>query len=320
MMRARIGVLSNPHSGRNRRLLGHLGNMLDAAGGVHHEITPGLEDIAPALARMAATGVEVVAVNGGDGSVALVLGALLAAGSPFARQPLLCVLPGGTTNVTAGDVGITGALDRAVLKLLAWRRGSGPSEIRERAVIGVRGAGGEVLGCGLVFGAGAVVTGIEYWQESVRARGMRSEYSSGVAMVRTVWGMLRGHARFAGPNPMRIELPDRAAVDADFMLLAVSTLERLFLGIHPFWGNGDGALRYTAIERGARGFALALPAILRGRAPAQAAGSGYHSARIAQLRLGLTGSYTLDGELHALAATDSPLEIFHAGQARFLRI
>lgn len=320
MMSTRIGLLSNPHSGRNRRMLGHLQNIVTAAGGVHHEITPDVSDIPLALRRMAQADIEVVAVNGGDGSVALVLGCLLSGDSPFPSPPLLCALPGGTTNVTVGDVGIRGGLDTALLRLLAWRNGKLEGRELSRPVIGVRGARGQVLGCGLVFGAGAVVTGIEYWQESVRSRGMRSEYSSGVAMVRTLWGMLRGHERFARPVRMQLQLPGATPVDADFTLLTVSTLERLFLGIHPFWGQETGALRITAIERGARGFARALPSILAGRAPVHADDGGYHSANTETLLLGFNGSYTMDGELHIAEKADSPLCIYTAGDARFLRV
>lgn len=319
-MSVRIGLLSNPHSGRNRRMLGHLRNIVNAAGGIHHEITPGVSDIPLALRRMAHAGIEVVAVNGGDGSVALVLGCLLSGDSPFPFPPLLCALPGGTTNVTVGDVGIRGGLDTALLRLLAWRNGRLEGQELSRPVIGVRSTRGQMLACGLVFGAGAVVTGIEYWQESVRSRGMRSEYSSGVAMIRTVWGMLRGHERFARPVRMQLQLPGSTPVDADFTLLTISTLERLFLGIHPFWGQEEGALRITAIERGARGFATALPSILAGRAPAHADQGGYHSANAGTLLLGFNGSYTMDGELQSAEKLDSPLCIYTAGDARFLRV
>ena len=301
-------------------MLGYLSNILAAAGNVQHEVTQSPGDIPAALARMAAAGVDVIGVNGGDGSVALVLGCLLGGASPFAAEPLICALPGGTTNVTVGDVGVEGALDTAFMRLLAWRNGRLAGQELQRPVIGVRNAHGTVLGCGLVFGAGAVVTGIEYWQESVRARGMRSEYSSGVAMVRTVWGMLRGHERFAAPVRIHLDLPGEVPIDGDFMLLAVCTLERLFLGIHPFWGSGTGALKVLAVERGARGFAAALPAILAGKEPAQARHGAYHSARVEKLGVGFHGSYTMDGELHTTAPEDAPLEVYTAGHARFLRI
>jgi hypothetical protein len=318
-----LGVISNPGSGRNRRLIGRLRGALACRRDVLHAETASAADIPAVLRRFAAAGVEAVGINGGDGSVALVLTALHAEPAMFARPPLLCALPGGTTNVTVGDVGIRGALEPALLRLLAWSQGrAAGARVLERPVIGVRGADGRLLGCGLVFGAGAVVDGIEYWHEAVRARGMRSELSSGVAMVRTVWGMVSGHERFGAAHPMRIAPQAASPVAGEFMLLVVSALERLFLGIHPFWNEAQpGALRLTAIERGARGFALALPTILRGRPGAVVRPeNGYHSLRCGRLELGFEGGFTLDGELHHMAPGESPLTVFDAGRARFLRI
>src|SRR5262249_30369493 len=158
-----------------------------------------------------------------------------------------------------------------------------------------------------VFGAGAVVDGIEYWQNAVRARGMRSEFSSGVAMTRTVWGMVSGHDGFGAPVAMRLVPTRGAALEGEVMLLVISALGRLFLGIHPFWDEPPpGSLRMTAIERRAPHFLRALPAILRGRArsfvqPAQ----GYHSHRLDQVAIEFGGGFTLDGELHHLAPGES---------------
>jgi hypothetical protein len=318
----RLGVISNPNSGRNRRHLHSVSAMLDLAPGAVHVITSGSVDIPRAMRELAHAGVNVLAINGGDGSVAHVLGELVA-GTAFPSPPLLCALPGGTTNVTVGDVGIRGSLNSSVLKLLAWARGANrTARVLERPIISVRNDAGEILGCGLVFGLGTVVDGIEYWHEQVRARGMRSEFSSGVAMIRTLWGTLRGHEDFARPLALRITSTDCATpLDGEFMLLVISSLQRLFLGIHPFWGEGERALNITAIESGAQHFVRSLPSLLRGR-PARFVRSdtGYHSARLDSLELGFAGAFTLDGELHHVAPGSGPLNICAAGSARFLRI
>jgi hypothetical protein len=47
---------------------------------------------------------------------------------------------------------------------------------------------------------------------------------------------------------------------------------------------------------------------------------GYHSANTETLLLGFNGSYTMDGELHIAEKADSPLCIYTAGDARFLRV
>ena len=105
------------------------------------------------------------------------------------------------------------------------------------------------------------------------------------------------------------------------MLLVISALERLFLGIHPFWGGGDGRLYFTAIERHAAHFARALPSLLRGRAAAfMRRDNGYHSARLDSVQLDFRSAFTLDGELHHPAPDDAPMRVGCAGTARFLRI
>ncbi|MBK7169034.1 MAG: hypothetical protein IPH83_07250 [Gammaproteobacteria bacterium] len=208
----RLGMISNPNSGRNRRHLSSISAMLDLTPGAFHIVTARSEDIALAMTELGRAGVNVLAINGGDGSVAHVLGELVT-GTAFESPPLLCA-PGGTTNVTVGDVGIRGSLQGSVLKLLAWARGvQRGARIVQRPIISVRNATGESLGCGLVFGVGAVVDGIEYWHEQVRSRGMRSELSSGVAMIRTLWGTIRGHEGFARPLDIHISTRLRCSLD-----------------------------------------------------------------------------------------------------------
>jgi diacylglycerol kinase (ATP) len=317
----RLGVISNPNSGRNRSQIAAVCKLLESAQGVRHIVTDSCAAIESALVSMARDGIDVIAINGGDGSVAHVL-TVLHSCSPFGTPPLLCAIPGGTTNVTVGDIGIRGGLTEAILLLLGWLHSGNPqASVVERPVIGVTSSAGQLLGCGLVFGAGAVVDGIEYWQEQVRSRGMRSELSSGVAMVRTLWGMIHDHDGFDESLRIGIDGSGNERIEGEFMLLVISALERLFLGIHPFWGGGTGLLHFTAIERRAPRFARALPSLLRGKATRYMSSStGYHSSRLDSVRLDFNSAFTLDGELHHPAAGDAPMTVALAGKARFLRI
>ena len=317
---ARLGVISNPHSGRNKKLIGEIDNMLRQSSGVRHVITDSAQALPLAMKEFAATGVNIVAINGGDGSVACALEHLSLFGS---QPPLLVALPGGTTNVTVNDVGIRGTLIHAFLQLLRWiNRGHPNALIVERDIIAVQDAHGRSGGAGLVFGAGAVVHGIEYWNEQVRSRGMRSEFSSGLAMIRTLIGMLRADERFAPPLHMSVhDLESDKRFEADIMLFVVCTLRRLFLGITPFWGKELAPLETTVIEKGARGFIANLPSLLRGQQTRTTFPEfGYHSFNSHRLKLHFEGSYTLDGELHSVDADASPLTIYSPGSARFLRI
>ena len=105
---------------------------------------------------MAGHGVNTIAISGGDGTVNAVLNALFAH-HPFPRLPLLAVLRGGTTNMTAGDVGLRGRPDRALRRLIecAARAGEGLSVI-ERPVMRIDPGAGRSPIYGMFFGAAAI--------------------------------------------------------------------------------------------------------------------------------------------------------------------
>jgi len=296
--------------------------LLESSARVHHIVTEDSAAIPRALAAFADEGVGIVAINGGDGSVAHVLTTLMHA-SPFAAAPLLCALPGGTTNVTVGDVGIRGGLcdanpEAAGLDAQRQRPRSDRAAPRHRREAPPAVRRSAAAWC---FGAGAVVDGIEYWQEQVRARGMRSELSSGVAMVRTLWGMVHGHDGFGEALRIGITPPRRGAQRRRVHAAGHQRRWSACFSHTPLLGRRRRASVFTAIERHAAHFARSLPSLLRGRATAfMSRENGYHSARLESVQLDFRSAFTLDGELHHPAPADAPLRVGCAGTARFLRI
>jgi hypothetical protein len=133
-----VGVISNPASRRNAR--GGLKTIeaeLAAHPQVSHRLARTPPQIDTALAELAAAGVRRVVLNGGDGTVQAAL-TTLALRSPFASPPQVLVLAGGTTNMSAYDLGSHGrpvAQLRALLggrlrttrrRVLAVREDDGP--------------------------------------------------------------------------------------------------------------------------------------------------------------------------------------------------
>ena len=81
-------------------------------------------------------------------------------------------------------------------------------------------------------------------------------------------------------------------------LCLVTALQRLFLGIRPYWNQSGGPLRATLVEAGAGRFISSMPRLLRGRpGPTMTPDDGYHSTGLASLQLRFSGALTLDGEL-----------------------
>jgi len=110
---ARVHVIVNPASGAEEPVLKPLNTAFTKYElGWEITVTKGPGDAARAAGEAAASGVDVVAVYGGDGTVLEVAGALVGQDMP------LLILPGGTANVISIELGVPRALAEA-LALLA---------------------------------------------------------------------------------------------------------------------------------------------------------------------------------------------------------
>jgi len=238
-----VGLISNPRSGRNRKQLRTIERIVANHPRVHHYPTSGPDDVPAALAALAQRDMAVIAINGGDGTVARVLTHLLE-DSPFERLPLIALLPGGTTNMNAGDVGLRGGLVKAVQRLCRWADDERiEARLLQRAILRVEPGGGQPAAYGMFFGAGAIIDGIEYCRARIHTKGVVNEIGPGLAMARTMWGIARGDRRFVRPVSVSVAYDDALPAPAqDTLILLASSLERLFLGT---WACDPGGGKKT---------------------------------------------------------------------------
>ena len=317
-----VGLLSNPHSGRNHKRLPAIERIVANHPGVHHRVTHSIDDIPAALQELADRSVEVVAINGGDGTVARILTHLLQ-DSPFPRLPRVALLPGGTTNMNAGDAGLRGNLKQAVNRLCRWSDGQQTRcEELQRPVLRVQPGNGAPAVYGMAFGAGTVIQGIEYFHEQMHSRGGGNKIGPALAVARTIWGVARRDHRFLKPVPVSVSLDAQPAGPVqEELVLVVSGMQRLLLGMRPFWGKGNGSLHTTLIRDGARRLLRTLPSVLRGKPGRHATeAAGYRSYNCETVRLALDGSWALDGELYQAHRSSGPVIITNGGNVTFLRL
>jgi len=108
----KIQVIINPASGKNEPILNTLNDVFHPAGVAWDvSITYGAGDATLHAREAAAAGVDVVAAYGGDGTVLEVASGLVGSHVPLA------ILPGGTANMLAAELGIPDAL-RAAAELI----------------------------------------------------------------------------------------------------------------------------------------------------------------------------------------------------------
>lgn len=314
----RVGVLNNPFSGGNRKGLSALIKFQTAQQALHSEVqTP--TEIAAALADFARREVDVVVINGGDGTVQAVLTSLFYR-KPFARLPLLAILSAGTTSMIAGDVGLRGRRITALRKLFAWvhHQERPVNNIVQRPVLRMQITDQAPL-FGMFFGAGAIYQGIEFCRRRIHRLGVRGELGPGLALARFLLALIGGNRDYVSPVPVTVGWNGHPPEQQERLLLLISGLEHLFLGLRPFWGTEKGSLHYTAVDAYPRQVLRALPSLLRGRPGRYGTfENGYFSHKVDEVRLVLDSGFTLDGELFPPQGLPQTVVLRKGGRASFI--
>ncbi len=283
-------------------------------------VTQSVAHMEQEIAAFAPRGEDLIAIHGGDGSLQAMLTVLARTAEAGAPLPCLAILPGGSTNMSARDINHHHGWKSAAAALARGAQDLANAPRARRPVLRAHDPAG--LQAGFFLGAGAVVEGIDYCNRRLWAQGAaRREGTAGLAMARTILGVLRAEAPF--DEPVRLALAAhtgdgeviRLAPAGGATMLAVSTLDRLLVGARPHWGQESGALRFTMVDRSAsvlRHLAglLGLPGMGR---PGPAA--GFHSHNCARLELSFggeqaaaTASYAIDGEVLAAPPTTLVLD------------
>jgi len=318
--RPRIGVLVNPLSGGNRNGLAAVRNAIYDYPQVFHCDVRTPQDVLAALVDFARNDVNLVAINGGDGTVQAALTALFH-NQPFEKLPVLTVLQSGTTSMTARDVGLLGSPVKALQKLFRWAQtGDGKPITVRRPVLRVK-TPGHPIRYGMFFGAAAIYQGIQYFHRNVNGRGFRGEVGPGLTILRFLWALVNKNKDFAASVPLTVKLDQDPSKQFDCLVVLVTSLERLFLGMHPYWGSENGALHYTAVKAGPRHLLWALPSVLRGCSGSHSTPeNGFFSHNAHEIKLNLASGFTLDGQLYMPENHQEPTVVRDGGTATFLGI
>ncbi|MDJ0866568.1 MAG: diacylglycerol kinase family protein [Myxococcota bacterium] len=316
----KIGVLSNLRAGkRDSKVESVLGFLRQ-----HPEIlrieTESDADVSDALAHFQREGVEVLVLNGGDGTVQLGLTHLLGGGCS-GWDPWVAPIRGGRTNMTAADLGAQRHPVKGLQALVAARNAASLAqrEVR-RAVMRIELGAGRPPLHGMFLGAGMLHRAVDFTHKSFPEGRAQGTFGAGVVTAMLVARAARGNvAGVLTPDKMRISCNDEGEQTGEVVLAMASTLHRLFLGLRPFWGEGPGPVRVTTIAPGAKRFGLAAPGVLFGHPPRWTRPeNGYVSRNVREAAIQLDAGLVLDGELYA-PEPDRVVKVSAVEGVRFLR-
>lgn len=316
----RIGVLINPLSGGNRNGLEAVRSAIAEYPSVSQCDVETPQDVSAALADFAGKEVNLVAISGGDGTVQAVLTAIFHH-QPFETFPLLAVLQSGTASMIARDVGFLGSRRKALRRLFHWTRtGDGAPIFMHRPVLRVQ-APGHPIRYGMFFGAAGIHQGIQYCLRKVHTKGLRGEVGPGLTLIRYLWAVVCKNSDFVPSVPIHVKLDQHPLQELDCLVVLISGLERLFLGLYPYWGSESGPLHYTAVRARPRHLLRALPSLLRGHQGRHGIPeNGYFSHNVHEIRLNFDSGFTLDGQLYTPETRREPVLVQYGGTASFLQL
>jgi len=254
-----------------------------------------------ALAELARQEVELLAINGGDGTVQHALTEILGHRAFEGRVPLVAPLRGGRTNMTALDLGARRDPVKGMAELIASAREGTLDERRvERQVLRVEYGPDRQFLYGMFFGGGMIYKAIELnhrlFKKNARSQGVFGATLVTAGLVtRAAMGKTHG---ILEPNKVQILLDGEPVARGEFLMVISTSLQRLFARMRPFWGTGPGGVRFTALASDAQNLEFAVPGILRGN-PRRFVGedTGYLSRNVKCAELRFDCGFTVDGEL-----------------------
>jgi len=284
-----VGIIFNRRAHRN---LGHALAVRDLAQTLDWSYPQTEQDLREALARFASRKIDILVVDGGDGTIRDVLS--IAAAYFRDGLPKIAIIPSGKTNALALDLGIPihWSLDDALAALASGRT-------KLRCPIEVRHAAAATPHLrGFLFGAGAFVeaTAVAQNVHGIGGyRGVAVGLSLAAAVAQTVFGG-RGN-RWRRGIDVRVTPKNEVPVEQPFYLILGSTLKRLPLGLRPF-GRERAGLKMLGIDAPPRHVLATLPALLAGSEATWLERFGYHRRTTDSVRLQFETGFVLDGETY----------------------
>jgi len=315
----RAGLIVNPLAGKGSGKGMALAERLGGMPGARAYVLERFEQLRGFLAELAQAQVTDLFISSGDGTIQEIL-TMIAEEKPFGLPPRIGLLPHGTTNLSANDLGFR---PRTVEAQADFLRNLPPCEVQQRNTIRCANPGDGKPRHGMFVGTGAVAEATRYCQQAFNAHGVKGQW----AVAGTLFTALRKYAfaapdpadetRFDRPFPIRVEAGGRVLADGMQLLQMSTTLDRLVLNTRPFWGGKTGPIRTTV-------FPYPVPSVMRWMLPVmygsenRTAPPGSVSFCSEALSVGSASMFVIDGEFFP-PPTDEPLRMETGPLFSFIR-
>jgi diacylglycerol kinase (ATP) len=245
----RAGVLINPKSGRGNGKGVALAEKLSGAGNVSLRVLDDFTRLTPYLYEMAKDGVTDLFISSGDGTIQAIQ-TLIAEKQVFTAPPKICLLPHGTTNLTAADLGFK---YRNITAQAAYIKKLEHKDLRVRSSLRIVNPRDGTVRHGMTLGLGAASEATRHAQIAFNDKGVKGNLASfatiGGSIAKGLFTKPKqtDPKRFDRPYEMSIRKEGQLLCEGPQLMLIASTLEKMFFSTKPFWGGKTGPIRVSVI-------------------------------------------------------------------------
>jgi len=300
-------ILMNPNSARTSKHGHALERAAANAPGVLFEQLDNFDLLSDQLKGLAKENIDLLIVSGGDGTVQAVVSAL-AEDKIFKKQPRLILLPHGTTNMTAADIGFHPNNPERLLEAV-MRKGfiERATNVKSRTSVRIEGLVGMPPLHGYFFGCGAITRATLKCQTDVHGLGLKGHLATGTTLVYSIFKAIFSKDQ---SDPERINQPTELHVSTDGdpfgatqnLLFLATSLDKLILGSKPFWNQQGKGLHATIIGYPVTSILRNTKHIMFGGNTRPLDPTKYISRTASKITLKADTQIILDGELYDVGA------------------
>ena len=222
----KIGIIHNPFAKGNLKRPWVAGKIREALGdvGVLRE-TRNVNELGAVAEDFKAAGIDIIGVNGGDGSLHLVLTAFIKA---YGETPIpkLMSLRGGSMNTMSNSLKIKGHTIGIVKKAVENIKTGQPFSEKPQHLLRVNGK------YGFMSGAGAISVFLDTYYGGTSTGPMRAAQT----LTNTIWSAIRMNdygKRLRGTRPARVTIDGQTLPQKSFSILLACSIAELGLGFTP---------------------------------------------------------------------------------------
>jgi len=314
---AKIGLIFNPLSGRIRKHKDTIKHVLINIPGVILREAKNKPEFKETVNEFLGTGVDLLIIAGGDGTVQAILSHLFTECAHM-DWPILAIIPGGTTNMTALDLVKYDDPEDSARKLNQYMLTRTLPVLLKRHVLCIEQAdAGKVYG--MFFAVGIVARAVIFSRSRIKQIGITGEIYSALIMVGFLAGLLfrRRTGAWAPVKMKTIKVGENNYVGTHSFLFA-SVLGRLLFNMRPYWGQEQEPMHITFVKKKRKRTIRSIWPLISGRGAVLKEDDGYHSYNSSTFELDIDDDYIVDGEFFHAASQNGPLKLSAVGPVTFL--